>query len=305
MFQFNVLHEFNTSYYLAFSKNSKFLARVSNKVNVYHPQSFKEITTLTKPSNPSIVLFTDDEQFLIIKSTVGTIVVYDTEKFEVQLIFKSNKSLKLSEGPFFFDHSTNCIIDSVVKNGSPQIAMLNIINGEIKTISTYHDGTTISCSHSSKPNRYFTKYVVNKTTGWLQSQLLIMDEAGIITILESKLVNEWDGICYSSIRNKFIMFKDNELLLIDDSINKVENRLTFSLDSGEYSTHRMQLSRTEEYLLMTFNKTIYIVDINNFEIIYSIKLQYACFAAFTQDDNHLLIGTWEKGYVVENPLKEH
>lgn len=61
-------------------------------------------------------------------------------------------------------------------------------------------------------------------------------------------------------------------------------------------------SKNGKYIVITYSKVVIILQYEDLEIILVEDIPYACFAEFSCDNQYLLIGTWENGYVLENNL---
>jgi len=76
MFQMNLIKKLKTSYSIRLSSDNRFLCHnMGRKTIVYDFTSWEKIIELDKPNNPSNLRFSKNNEYLLIKNTVGTICV--------------------------------------------------------------------------------------------------------------------------------------------------------------------------------------------------------------------------------------
>lgn len=92
---------------------------------------------------------------------------------------------------------------------------------------------------------------------------------------------------------------DAELKTVLKKSNLTENGIQ---STDEYFVH-ITSSNDGNYIVLTSNKRVFLLDLEDLNPIKIEELEYVCFAEFSKDDNYFLVGTWSKGYVFENNLK--
>src|SRR4051794_8124688 len=101
MLKMNLIKKFKTSYQIKFSNTQVFLCHtIGSKTIVYDSNTWEKIAELSKPKNPGYIHFSHNDDYLYIKNTVGTICVYDTDKFQLIKTIESNKKFQFVETDF-------------------------------------------------------------------------------------------------------------------------------------------------------------------------------------------------------------
>jgi len=102
MLHMNVIKKFNTSYQIKFSNAYRFLCHtMGSKTIIYDTDSWEKIKELSKPNNPGDIHFSDNDDYLYIKNTIGTVCVYETVGFQLIKTIKSKKNINLLKGTLF------------------------------------------------------------------------------------------------------------------------------------------------------------------------------------------------------------
>lgn len=310
MQQMKLIKQFKTSFEIKASQTKELLCLINNKTVVYNLKNLEEQAVLNKPTYPSKIGFSGDGKYLVSKSTNGTICVYDTNTLGMINSFQSTKSFKIVEGGFAVTQDNKTILDIIEKQEGNQIVSLNIENGE-KTILTEFKNYIINFNYSSQKEKLhlFTLNNVNEDTGYREYNIGIIEEPiskQAIRVLENPLNLNWDAAVLYSQTNTFVVINDQEIILVNSEFNTVLLKKVLHTENGclediGYFEH-VHISNDKALLIVTYSNIIFVLRVDNLEIIAAEKVMNACFAEFSNDDRYVFVGTWENGYLLENNL---
>lgn len=310
MLQMNLIKNLKTSFEIRISHDFRWLCHnTNNKTIVYDMNTWEEVVVLNKPTNPSRIKFSGNDEYLIIKNTNGGIWVYKTGDFQLLNILKSKKSYKLIDQGFAFTQDNKMILDIMETKLGNQIVTLNIDSGE-KRILTSFKNSLISYNHYSTKEKFhlFNLNFVNDQTGYREYKLIKVNEpvtVQSIQVISNQEILQWDQVIFNSLADTYILVNDYEIAIVDSDFKFVLKKVTLvetkdQDDTGHFE--HMNLSNNGKFIVLTYSKKIFILDFGDLKTIAIEKFSYACFAEFSKDDNYLLIGTWDNSYVLKNNL---
>ncbi|PLS06704.1 hypothetical protein [Neobacillus cucumis] len=97
MLQMNLIKKLKTSYQIKLSNNHRFLCHtMGSKTIVFDSSSWEKMAELSKPKDPGYIQFSQNDDYLYIKRTIGTICVYETGGFQLVKTINLIKNLGLS-----------------------------------------------------------------------------------------------------------------------------------------------------------------------------------------------------------------
>ncbi|WP_053367977.1 hypothetical protein [Bacillus sp. FJAT-27245] len=310
MFQMKVMKEFKTSYQIKVSNDLRFLAHImGGKTVIYKTESWEKVAELTKPKHPGSIQFSQNGDCLYIKSTNGTLYVYETSDFKP----KSTKSPKLVEGDFGAVDESMVILDSVQTEGGVQLALINPENGKFELLTDYQAPGTLFYYNQSLPlekSHLFTWSHINSQTDYREYKLLRVETAKSkpeIKLMDNPLNLVWNAALFDANHQVYILIMDFELTIVDSAFTKdVRKKQILDEDKREnfgYFCHIHQ-SNDGQWIIVAYSNGVIILRIEDLEPILVVNIPYACFAEFSQNDQYMLVGTWSKGYLLENNLNK-
>jgi hypothetical protein len=114
---------------------------------------------------------------------------------------------------------------------------------------------------------------------------------------------QWDSVIFDSIHQVFIVVNDYEITIVDSTFNDVlRKKLIIVPEIEEEFFCHLHQSKNGQHIIITYSNKIIIMRYEDLEIVLVEHIPYACFAEFSDDNQYLLVGTWENGYVLENNL---
>ncbi|MGE8204695.1 YncE family protein [Heyndrickxia sp. NPDC080065] len=314
MLHMNLIKKFKTSFQIKFSNDYRFLCHLmGSKTIVYDSNSWEKIAELSKPKNPSCIQFSQNNDYLYIKNTIGTICMYDTSEFQLIKTIKSNKKVHFVEGDFALTNAPFTILDTLKTKCGNQLALVNIDSGEYKILTDFDDSITLFDYHHMIPseNSYlFTlSYVSNKTDSREYKLLKVsnVNSEPSITIIENQLNLHWNSAIYDSIHQVYILINNFEITIMDstfDNVLKQKTILENNNDTDKGYFYHINQSNNGQFIILTYSNQIYILRYDDLQVIRVENLPYACLAQFSDNNQYLLIGTWNNGYILENDLIE-
>lgn len=311
MFQMNLIKKLKTSYSIRLSSDNRFLCHnMGSKTIVYDFNSWEKIIELDKPNYPSILRFSKNNEYLLIKNTVGTIYVYNTADFKLVRILKSNKSLKLIEGNANFTQD-NFILDVVQTNYGRQIALIDIHSKDYKILTEFQDSITVIHYNQFVPteNSHLLTFSYVDETDYRVDKIVKVKEPinkVSIEVIGNSEIWYWHSIIFDSVNQSFILVHNYEITLVDSGFKKVLKKKCIVNndypDEVGYFQH-IHLSHDSKFIVVTYSDNIFILRYDDLTTVLVENIQYACFAEFSNDNRYLLVGTWKNGYVLENNLQ--
>ncbi|ULT59486.1 hypothetical protein L1999_13585 [Neobacillus drentensis] len=310
MLQMHLIKKLKTSFQIKFSNNQRFLCHtMGSKTVVFDSTSWEKIAELSKPKDPGYIQFSQNDDYLYIKRTIGTICVYETEGFQLIKTIKSNKKFKLVEADFAITNTPFLILDTLNTKDGYQLALINIEQGEHTVLTDFKDSTLIELNQFIEAeNSYLFTMTYENTRGYIDHQIVKVTEPiekGSIEVIHNSEIWYWESIIYSSIHSIYIVVQNYDLVILDGKFKKVLRK--FSITNDKYPEclgyfQHIHLSNSGQFIIITYSKTVLILGYDDLEPIVVEKIQYACFGEFSHDDRFLLIGTYENGYILENTL---
>src|SRR4051812_46091593 len=114
MLQMHLIKKLKTSFQIKFSNNRRFLCHtMGSKTVVFDSSSWERIAEISKPKDPGYIQFSQNDDYLYIKRTIGTVYVYETEGFQLIKTIKSNKKVQFVEGDFALTNTPLLILDTL------------------------------------------------------------------------------------------------------------------------------------------------------------------------------------------------
>lgn len=308
---FKIIKTVKTSYQIKFSNTGRFLVHtLGTKTIVYDKKSWEQIQELVKPSNPGTIKFSKNDDYLYIKNTVGTLYVYETNQFQVVKVIKSNRKYQLLEGDFALMDIPFVILDIVEKDEKKELVLINLEIGEFNSLFKFEDSiTAVSFNQFIETERtfLFTTYYLNNERTLFSKIIKVKDPQNTLSVelVENHILDNWEGIVYNSLYNGYIAVKSNKLFLITSNFKDVliEREIVIDETINELGYFQyINQSENEKYIILTYSEVVIVIEAFNLNVVLIEKLKYACFAEFNLDDEYILIGTWNKGYVIKNEL---
>lgn len=301
---------FNKSYNLVMSSDAKFVCRtIGSKTFLYENQNWDHPVLLTKPTNPGDVKFSPDNSFLIIQNTSGNIYIYETENFSPIKRIVSNKSYKMIEhGGCAFVANKKMVLCIAIVQSREQVLAFDLETTNWYPITdfneNYHIGYT---SYSEKENAHlFQISRINKITDdWDYQILKVYEDDLSMEILNLPLGVFWDELVFNHHQNTYISLYKREIHLLSSDLKKIIKKENLSIpNNGVSIVCDMSLSKNGKFIVIAYSECVVILDSEHLDIIRIERIPYACFAQFGNDDEFLLVGTWDSGYILENNLTE-
>lgn len=299
MFQMNLINKLKTSYSIRLSSDNRFLCHnMGSKTIVYDFKSLKKIIELNKPNYPSILRFSKNNEYLMIKNTIGTICVYNTVDFKLVQTFQSNKSIKLTEGNVNFTQD-NLILDVLHTNNGRQISLIDIYSKEYKILTEFEDSITLIHYNQFVPTENFhlftlsyvdeTDYRVNKI---VKVKEPINKES--IQVISNSEIWYWESMVFDPIHQNYILVNDYEITIVDSDFKKVLKKkciMDYDHDYPERAGYffHLHLSNDGKFIVVTYSDNIFILRSDNLTTILTENIEYACFAEFSNDNRYLLV----------------
>jgi hypothetical protein len=227
MLQMNLIKKLKTAFRIRLSSDNRFLCHnTSTKTVVYDLNSWEKIIELNKPNHPGSMRFSKNNEYLLIKNTIGTICVYDTADFQLVKNIQSKKTFKLVEGEVNFTQDNLLILDILETNNGRQIASINIHSGEHTILTEFeNDRTLIKYNHFVKNENYhlFTLSYVNNKTDFRENKIIKVKEPinkqSIEVISHPEI--RWDSVIFDSIHDVYILVINYEITLVDSDFKRV------------------------------------------------------------------------------------
>lgn len=317
MFQMNLIKKLKTSYRIRMSSDNRYLCHnMGSKTIVFDLKSWDKIAELDKPKHPFDMRFSKNNEYLLIKNTVGTICVYDTVDFSLVKTFQSNKAFKLIEGDVNFTQD-NLILDVLHTSYGRQIALIDIHTNEHKILADFEDSypstgcpTMIFYNEFVQAENFHLLTLSYEDESDYRVQKIVKVKEPInkdsIEVLSNLEIWYWDSVVFDSIHQVFILVYKNEITLVDSEFKKVlkKNYIVTNDYPDETGYFRyFHLSNDSKFIVVTYSSKVFILRYDDLTTILVENIPYACFAEFSNDNRHLLVGTWNNGYVLENNLK--
>ncbi|MBT2655385.1 hypothetical protein J7E81_09060 [Bacillus sp. ISL-18] len=335
MFQMNLIKNLKTSYGIVLSNDKKLLCHImGGKTVIFDTKTWEKVIELKKPNNPSHLHFSQKDEVLYIKNTVGTFCVYDTKDFQLVKTFKSGKSFQIVEGNFALLENPFTILDVLKINNQKQVCSLNIETGNYQ-ILTELEGTHIEFNQFIPyDNSYlFTLSYLVGVKGYLRYKLIKVVDPSVkpsYSIVENLGITNWDLVCYEPVHQVYIFVHEDYKLtimdanlknilrkehLLDKGIKKINKKFALEIEDDFYELQKILDENENEYfvhiapsydgnyIVLTSSDRVFILGFEDLTPIQIAELEYACFAEFSKDDTYFLVGTWTKGFVFENNLK--
>jgi len=314
MFEMKLIKKLKTSYSIRLSGDKRFLCHnMSNKTIVYDITTWEKVAELNKPNYPGDIRFSLDNDYLLIKSTTGTICVYRTADFQLVRKVQSKKSFKLVEGDVNFTKDHSLILSAVETNNGRQIGAIHIHTGEYTVLTKFENAHPLIYYHQfvgDRDEHLFTLSYVNEID-YRENRIVRLKEPINKQPIELKSHPEvpiWDSVVFDPVHDVYILVDNYEVILMDSDfksvlkkVHIVGNRFTERQIGFFRHLHQSQDGR---FIVLTYSECVLILRYEDLKTIWIESVPYASFAEFSNDDQYLLVGTWECGYVFENNLPQ-
>ncbi|WP_141770109.1 hypothetical protein [Bacillus sp. OV322] len=309
----NLIKKLKTSYQIKLSNNHRFLCHtMGSKTIVFDSSSWEKIAELSKPKDPGYTQFSQNDNYLYIKRTIGAFCVYDTEGFQLVKTLKSNKKYGFVEGDFVVTNTPFLILDTLKTKNGQQLALINIDKGEHRILTEFEDSTTTLINYNQyikNANSYLFTLSYENHEGYRVNKIVKVKDplnTGSIKVMENSEIWHWKSVIYCSSYNTYIVVDNYEVFILDGQFEEILK--TVCLSEQDYPDHlgyfqHLHQSNDGRYIILTYSQTVLILRYDDLKPIVVEKIRYACFGEFSSDDLFLLIGTWENGYILENNLR--
>lgn len=310
MLNMKIKKKLKTSYCIRVSGDNRFLCHnMGSKTIVYDFNSWEKIVELTKPKHPNYMRFSNNNKYLLVKSTTGTICIYETTNFQLIKTIPSNKKFKIVEGDLNCTQDGLMILDAIETNDGQQISSINMESGKCEILTEFENSMTMISYNqfvSSENSHLFTMSYVNKKTNYREYNIIKITEPikkESIELLRHPEIFAWEAVIFDAIHNVYLLVAaHNEIFILDSEFKTVLRKgYVEGLKRTSYFKH-IHLSNNGKYIVITYNDSIYILRYEDLTTILVESIPYACFAEFSRNDQYLLVGTWENGYILENNL---
>lgn len=310
MFHMQVIKKLKKSF--MFSINRQYFIRgTASKSIVYDSNTFEEVIQLMKPAHPYMIKFSTNNKHVIIKSTIGTICIYSMDNFELIKTIRNSKEIKIQEAGFGIAQDSVTIIYIVNLNEEDQIATINFITGEKKILTEFKRSIIRYNHHTPKDNFHLlTLSYVDEVTGFREYKLLKVKElleTNTIELIENPEFFRWEAAYFNSYSKNYVLVSEYDILLVDSEFKTALNKLSITnlYEENEigYFQH-LHISKSGKLLIVTFSQLIIIMESESFKILSVENIPYACFGEFSENEKYLFIGTWEKGYILQNKFRK-
>ncbi|MRX73434.1 hypothetical protein GJU40_14910 [Bacillus lacus] len=311
MFGMREIRKLQPSFQVKLSRKHRLLCHtMASKTIVYDTNSWEKTFELSK-KNPGYIKFSRNNGYFYIKNTTGTIYMYNTEEFDLIKTVKSNKAYKMIEGDFGLTKDEFIILDTVQTKNGKQLALINAKDNKYQILTSFEDLNTILYYHHyvlDENSHYFTISQVDKDSDMRVNKLLKVKEetnGSVITVSTHPELSYWNSLIYNSIHQVYIVIKERNLVIVDSNFKMILNKKSIVENEQQivgYFLHVHQ-SANGKFIIVTYSEQIFIIRFQGLQVIVTERVPYPCFAEFSEDDDYLLIGTWENGYVLENNLE--
>lgn len=297
-----------TSHCLVMTSDLSVLGRVSNqKTFIYINQEWKSPIILDKPKNPSQLRFAQNNSRVIIQNTSGSIYIYETNHFDLLKKIQSNKHCKLIEDGFVCLNERNVLLCIAKVNSSEQVVAFDLELGTCHPITDFNHSQIYYNQYVEKEKAHlFTLCFHNQTTDFVEYSILKLKELDYsIEIISPSENLVWNAVFLDPYTGTYVLIDDNEVILLSSDLTRVIKRMRLPLPSinGLHQYYnKATLSNDGKFLAIAYSDCVAILDSQQLEIRVIKNVPHACFAEFSKCDQFLLIGTWEKGYILENNL---
>lgn len=312
MFNMNLIKKLKTSFEIRLSSDGRFLCHNTNsKVVVYDFTTFDKIIELSQPKYPSNLRFSYDNKYLLIKSTQGTICIFETENFQLIKKVRSKKNLKLEEGDDVNFTRDNLLLGGLQIKSGKQIAIFDNSTEGYSILTNFgneSNNTEYNQFVSNENVHLITLSYVNDSDYRVYKMVKVKEpvQMGKVEIIENQEIWYWDGFIYNATIQAYILVRDNYKIVVVDSnfkevIKEANIEDAFPRSEIGYFSHINQ-SHNGEFIVITYSETIFILRFDDLQILMVEKIPYAHFAEFSNNGRYLLIGTYENGFILENNL---
>ncbi|WNS79546.1 hypothetical protein RRU94_18635 [Domibacillus sp. DTU_2020_1001157_1_SI_ALB_TIR_016] len=307
MLSMEVVKSFNTSYSFAVSDDFNFISRVSNKTFIYLNKNWEDPIVLNKPSHPGTLEYNDGSKLLLIQNTTGSTYIYETEQFNLVKTIRSKKNLKLKEGQISFLKEKTGLLFVASTSSSDQIFVFDLDLDQYEAISDFEDSSISYIQYLEEENAHlFTIRTNNEMAGVTEFSIvkIVEKDFSFIKIDNSKGF-VWKGVLFNAALNSYILVDGYNVVMLDSKFENVLQDVKLSLPEVHGFAQQFRhiiLSNDGKFILITFSECVVILDSKSLNAIDIQDLPNACYASFSKDDKYLLIGTWNKGYILLNNL---
>ncbi len=261
MLQMNLIQNLKTSFQIKLSNNDHFLCHtMGSKTIVLDSSSWEKIVELSKPKNPGYIQFSQNDDYLYVKMTIGTIYVYETSGFQLVKTIKSNKKFQFVEGDFAVTNTPFLILDTLNTKDGQQLALINIDKGENRILTEFEDSSTLIHYHHyiKNENSYiFTLSHVNHEGYRVQKIVKVIDplRTGSIEVMDNSDIWYWDSVVYCSSHNTYTVVNNYEVFILDGQFEKILKKVCLS--EQDYPDHfgyfqHIHQSNDGRFIILTY-----------------------------------------------------
>ncbi|ANE45707.1 hypothetical protein SY83_04655 [Paenibacillus swuensis] len=292
MFEMKLALDFKTSYDISMSADEKWLCHtLNNRVDIIDIENKEKIQQINRVKHPSMARFY--ENLLLVNNTSGNIYIFERGDYQLIKRRTSTKFVKRQEGEFLLMNET--LVDIVINNNEFEMSLMNLDTFSEQSIkikqlcSEEFDRVRISHCDITVDKIFLTAFNFN-------AHYKIIEITGLAEtrILTNPLIRRWHNFVYNPSTKQYVFLVDHEIIVLDSNFKQVIQR--HLLDNFNYCVD-LSLSNDYKYLVLCDPKTTYVFTSDNLNLVTTLSVEYCCYSRFSNSDQYLMVGSWNKGYL--------
>lgn len=293
MVETELVKKFKKSYEIKMSPNSKYIGHFSSSaVSLFDAENNLQIADFRDVKYPSHITFSSDSKLLAVKSNQKKIAVYDLEKLELIKMFNIKKNSQPQDFGFCFTYDKKYILNLVYTNDL--LGYISKINVETLHEERFFEGST--CVFT------YIQYIEAKEQYLITGFDRTIDEGININFIMwySATDNSFERINLDFEIHQIVYHEETKTFvgweLGGQSLKVISNDFINEIPEDEYII-LVAFSKNGRYIAVVLSKTVNIYEYPKVKLICAINNKNNCYAEFSPDDKHILIGAWGNGYI--------
>lgn len=300
---FNFIKKIPNTYRLTFSNGGNILIGLSDEITLYNTNNYTEILSFNEIKEINHVIFSHNNDLLAVKSSLGVIGVYDLKKMQ----FMKSYTPECDSGDgcnIFFTPDDKYIIDG---DWEGNIRLINLENDHVKIIKKFDNSKVQNIEYDSIDKSYHVFIHYRGSFSLYEPSYNFVsiwnyDDNNLLWVYDTRHINRitpLTRIKYDCKRKRYVDIQKNrnhkyELIVVDNSFSKIISRVPFDIISS--ILEKIVFSPSYDYLFAYINKTLYIMNGENYDILKSFKFEGNI--EFSSDEELLTICTSKgDGYI--------
>lgn len=292
-----ILHEFKGYGSMKKTRNGKYLAIASKKIEVYDSTSFKKVAEFRNIRHPSSIAFSSDSRLMAVKNTSGLINLYNL--VEMSFITSFQPSEREGSNILFTPDNENILSSDWDGN----IYRINIHSEKIETIRQYENFLLEKMDYDEQKKRFYMIASQKRSDKNMEPtddySILIEWQYPFVesSLRERKISYKTYDVKYNHVHDGYIAVHDSDLIALNSDYKVIKTRRL----KDTFGMTRLDWSADGKLILLLNGSILELIDYESFDVINTFEFSTPLDAEFVIEDDckTFSCGTFYKTYYID------